>query len=302
MSDETIQQAFTVSSPARLKLSNICGSVDVQPGEDGTISVEATKCLDTGDADRTEVRMTQAEDGGVEVETHFREGWRLLNFSRPCKVDYVVRVPKVCNLKGRCVSSMASVQGLQGDLDIASVSGEVTVKELSGSVKIDTVSGDVVGEKVSGVATLKTVSGQVRLSDSQLASVEGSTVSGDMLLQIPLSDGPYRFHSVSGSVRLVVPADTHCTAEISSVSGRVTTALPLTSHHRSNGKHVAEVQGGGVKVCMNSISGNLWIGLPEGEQSAPPPGQPNRPSRAEVLDRIDRGEITVEEGLAQLNQ
>jgi hypothetical protein len=42
MSTETFEQTFQVVEPARLKLSNIRGSVVIQAGEPGTIHVHAS--------------------------------------------------------------------------------------------------------------------------------------------------------------------------------------------------------------------------------------------------------------------
>ncbi len=115
MSRETVEQAFNVSIPARLKLSNICGSVDIRPGDDGTIRVTAVKNPDTGDAERTEVELSQAADGTVILATHFREGqWVWLFGSRPCQVDYVVKAPRACCLKVKGASNTLVVEGLEG--------------------------------------------------------------------------------------------------------------------------------------------------------------------------------------------
>jgi hypothetical protein len=309
MSEETIQQTFNVpaGAPARLDVSNISGTVEVQPGDEGVIAVTAIKHTHTGDPERTEVIVSQAEDGKVKAEVKYREGWRILGGSKPCQVSFTVRVPPQCSVQASGVSCSVSVHDLEGDFEASSVSGQVTLSQLSGPVKLNTVSGDVDGGCLRGNLQFNTVSGDVRLKESTLESVKGHSVSGDIALQTPLAEGPYTVNSVSGDVRLVVPVDTHCTAHVSAISGRVHTAFPQTAYRRSNGSHVAEIQGGGVPVKLHSVSGDLWIGPAEGEEPAPaqpaqpaPPAQPAGPDRKEVLNRIERGEITVEEGLKLL--
>ena len=306
MSEETIQQTFNVPAGAlaRLEVSNISGSVEVLPGDEGVIAVTAIKHPHTGDLERTEVIILQAEDGKVKAEVKFREGWRILGGSKCCQVSFTARVPRQCSVQANGVSCSISVHDLEGDFDVSSVSGQVSLNELSGPVKLNTVSGDVDGGYLRGNLHFNTVSGDVRLKDSNLPAVTGHTVSGDVALQTQLAEGPYTVNSVSGDLRLVVPVDTHCTAHVSAISGRVHTAFPQTVHHRSNGSHVAEIQGGGVAVKLHSVSGDLWIGPAEGENPAPAqpaqPAQPAGPNRKEVLDRIERGEITVEEGLKLL--
>jgi hypothetical protein len=310
MSEDTIQQTFNVpaGTPARLEVSNISGSVEVLPGDEGVIAVAAIKHPHTGDLERTEVKVSQAEDGKVKAEVKYREGWRILGGSKPCQVSFTIRVPNQCSVQANGVSCSVSVHDLEGNFEVSSVSGQVTLNELSGPVKLNTVSGDVDGGYLRGNLQFNTVSGDVRLKESTLESITGHSVSGDIALQTPLAEGPYTVNSVSGDVRLVVPVDTHCTAHVTGISGRVHTAFPQTAYRRSNGSHVAEIQGGGVPVKLHSVSGDLWMGPAEGETPAPAqpaqpdqPAQPARPDRKDVLDRIERGEISVEEGLKLLS-
>lgn len=315
MSDETIEQTFQVpaDTPARLEVSNISGSVEVLPGEGGVIALTAIKHPHTGDLERTEVMVSQAEDGSVKAEVKYREAWRFLGSSKPCQVSFTVRVPPQCSVNANSVSSSVKIHDLEGSFEVSSVSGQVTLNELSGSVKLNTVSGDVDGEALQGDLQFKTVSGNMRLKESQIPAVTGNTVSGDIALQTPLSEGPYTVHTVSGNVRLIVPVDTHCTAEVKGVSGQVHTGFPQTAYQHRNGSHLAEVQGGGVMVKLHGVSGDLWIGPTEGEKPAEAstpvpepasasdkPAQPAGPNRKEILDKIERGELTVEEGLKLL--
>ena len=260
MSQETIEREFGVDVPARLLVTNIRGSVDVQPGEDGVVLVTAVKRLDTGDPDRTEIEIRQEEDGRVTVKTIYQENiWRLLGQQRPCKVDCTVRVPRACVLKASGVSSRTVVQGLEGEFDIETVSGRVILSDLSGSVKASSVSGRISGERLSGPTEFKSVSGKVALTESHLPTVTGSSVSGDFTLQTPLGKGPYRFKTVSGDVRLILPPETGCTVGFSSMSGRLKTSVPTMRSQRQRHKWYGELQGGGPEVHFNSMSGNLSV-------------------------------------------
>ena len=319
MSQETVEQTFTVTSPARLKLSNISGSVEIRPGDDGMMQVTAVKRTHKGDPQRTQIELSQAADGTVTAATRFNEGWWVwLVGSYPCEVDYTIKAPRACSLKVSGVSNTAVVEGLTGEFTFNSVSGELTLRDLAGPVQIHTVSGSVDGERLAGALHLDSVSGDVRLRECTIPSAEAKTVSGGLDIETALSQGPYHFNSVSGDLRLTVPADTHCTLELHTVSGNISadgqglSALPLSTNARSNGKRVAEVQGGGVRVEMHSVSGGLRIGIPPGAKTLaveprlsprsadPAPEPPKSVDRHTLLERIERGEITVEEGLRLL--
>lgn len=309
MSQEITERSFTVPAPARLKLNNIRGSVDIQPGEDSLLAVTAVKHLDSGDAERTVVEMSQAEGGSVSVTTRFSDkAWMLFNWSKPCKVDYTVRMPRRCSLKVDCVSSSASIRGLEGDFKFSMVSGPLTIQELNGELQASTVSGEISGERLSGPARLKTVSGAIRLRESDMPSANGSTVSGAIWLQTPLGSGPYHFDTVSGNVELVVPPQTGCVVQWKSLSGRFETHLHLDSSQRVNGSRRAEVHGGGPEIHFSSVSGDLLLNpsgdLVEQPVERTPEKQPAKPLsaeyRREVLERVARGEISAEEGLNAL--
>ncbi len=313
MSDETIEKTFQVSSPARLGISNIRGSVTIQPGSEGVIEVKAVKHGNSISASDL-IDLRQDSDGSVRIETRSAEVFfGLLNL--PPKVDYFVRVPQGIQLDVSCISSSLNVSGLSGSFKLKTISGEVEVNDLAGPLKINGVSGDISGARLSGVLDVGTVSGRVKLLQATFPSAEGSTVSGDIVLQTPVSAGPYIFGSVSGSVRLLVPADTRCTAELSTVSGNIHSSLPATSTRMGHGSKVTQVGGGGTTVRLKSVSGSLNFeveGMPAANvsvdpttasappitASAPPAAPPPAPlSTAEILEHIERGEMTVDEAL-----
>jgi hypothetical protein len=59
MSQETIERRFDVTTPAHLTIENVRGSVDVRPDGGEAVTVIAVKHLNTGDPDRTEIRIKQ---------------------------------------------------------------------------------------------------------------------------------------------------------------------------------------------------------------------------------------------------
>jgi DUF4097 and DUF4098 domain-containing protein YvlB len=275
---EKIEKTFTAASLAHLNLTNIRGSVEVRPGEDGTIHVTATKDTNSGDAGRTEIELSQEMDGTVKMATHFPEGaWSWLVGSYPCKVDYVVQTPRKCFLKINGVSCDTLVEGLEGEFSFQSVSGKITLHELTGPVKVNTVSGDmeladltgdlnlktvsgkVSGKRVRGPVQMSTVSGRVAFEESDLAGIEANTVSGGMVYQTSFGEGPYHFNSISGDVEFQVPPETRCSAELRAISGKLSSKIPPTSTSRQNGSQFVDIQGGGFKVTMQSVSGNLSL-------------------------------------------
>jgi len=295
MSIESREFTFNVSSPAKLKLGNICGSVVIEPGEDGIIHVLAVKHPGRGDAERTKIECLQAEDGSVSISTRFSDpGWGFLFGEQVSDVDYVVKAPRQCSLNINGVSNSLKVTGFEGDFAFKTVSGDVTIQSLTGPLNIDSVSGDVSGESLTGPCHFKTVSGDIHLRDSNLESANVKTVSGDVSLQTGLSEGPYKLNAVSGDIHLLVPAASSCNVEMNSISGDFSTNLPVNKSKHSHGNHSARVGTGGVVVTLNSVSGDLMLEC-DGEIS-----QAVEKNSRDILSKVESGELTVEEALSQL--
>jgi hypothetical protein len=338
---ETIERTFNVAGAGRLSVSNVSGTVDIQPGEDGVIQVTAVKHAN-GDADHTQIDIEQGPDGSVTVKTDYQQSIWHFTGHRPCDVDYTVRVPHNCAVQLRCVSSTGAVRGLAGEFNLSMVSGELALADLSGALKLNSVSGDISGERLAGPLKVDMVSGDVELRRSRLGPIEASTVSGNVTLETeaPLANGSQRFHSVSGQVRLIVPPQTRALVQGSSLSGHVQSDLPVTRNQHSGQHWNMELQGGGLEgnrpeIRFDSISGNLMIERGVGGSDASPgiqaAGMQAAPAelpvagtqaaaeaktiadapaatpianaeqtRQDILDRVARGELSVEEAVKLL--
>jgi hypothetical protein len=252
-----------------------------------------------GNREHTVVDIGQAPDGTVTVETRFPDGGRgwlgMLGLRQPCRVDYTVRVPAACAVELSLVESEAYVQGLAGDFSFHTVSGSVRLADLTGSLRVHTVSGNVAGERIvaTGPVHLSTVSGAVTLLASHLPAVTATTVSGGLNLETRLGPGPYVFTSVSGDIRLRVPAATRCSLSLHTQSGRVHSNV-ASSRARASGDALSP------SVRLHSVSGDLWLVAADDAEESPAPATSAAPDRRDVLERIARGELSVEDGVATL--
>jgi DUF4097 and DUF4098 domain-containing protein YvlB len=296
MTQEAIEQTFQVHAPAQLSLANISGSVKILPGESDAITVKAFKNNEEGNSKRTDIEMTQAEDGSVTVKTHYRsESWLSFLSWKSCDVDYEVIVPSDCKLNLSGVSNTVLIQGIAGEMHISTVSGNVNLLDLRGKFEIKSVSGNVTGERLKSELKINTVSGDINFSDSTFQSIDGKTVSGDIYAETSLISGPYYFDSVSGDVCLVVPGESRFRVHSKSLSGDLKSFLPVDR---------ITTQEGGVVIKHHSISGDMII-----KSSQTSVAKPNLESetstvngRIDVLERLARKEISVEEAIQFLNK
>lgn len=296
MSYEKIEQTFNVASPATLKLGNIGGSVDIQAGEDGTIHVLAIRQPGSSNPEHTTIEMLQAEDGSVSINTRFNEDiWNWIWDSQVRDVEYIIKAPRLCSINVSAVSSDLHIEGFEGKFSFKTVSGDMNLGSLTGSFNVETISGDVSGQGLVGDINMKLVSGDANLQASNFPSVNVNTVSGDVVLNTTLVEGPYKFHSVSGDVHLLTPVTSQFNVELHSVSGDFNTNLPLTHSSQSIGRFTASAGTGGARINMNSVSGDLWVKTLSENKNIP------GVNKLDILSRLEKGELSVDEALIQLN-
>lgn len=272
MPEEAVERLFKTPSPARLKLSNISGSVMITGLHADTIHVKARKRPNSGDLERTEIELKQDQDGKVIVTTRYPHDWRFFpGPQKPCDVDYLVEVPVACELEVSGVSNSAEIDNVSGEIAINTINGPITAKTLSGQLTIDTVSAKVRGENLSGPLQLKSVSGGVFLRNSTIDSAGISTVSGNLNLQASLTKGPYHFESISGDLIIEIAQPMGCLVKFKTLSGRFKTDLTIDKETMSPGKREFSLQGGGPEIRYQSISGNLKLFHSHGFNKVPRP-------------------------------
>jgi hypothetical protein len=318
---DEINRSFPVSGTARLNLRNVDGSIDIAAGDADVVSVRAFKHPGPG-ANQTEIEITQDAGGRVTVITHYVEDMiaRLFHprHHGPARVDYTVRLPQTCELDIAFVSGSARLVGLQGEFTLRSVSGLIDLEDLAGRLKVNTVSGPVTAARVrlDSNLTLDTVSANAVFAASTIPAITANSVSGQVRLQTELAAGPYQFRSVSGDVWLAVPSGAGCRVDMHSLSGRLRAGLPASRHTVNGGWTRVEfgAAGSGPDVTFHSASGDLHLVTPEswadgepepqaGEAPPPAPAAPAGPTpsdRLELLDRIARGELSVDEAVNTL--
>jgi len=301
MEHENFHQTFKVTAPAQLKVVNIRGAISLNQGNEEQIEVKATKYIDCSNPEDTTIEISQTEDGSVNVITHyFQDG--ILKLGRPCKVEYEIFAPRNTSTRIKTVSGSATVNAVEGNHMITSVSGPVEIAHISGEIAINTVSGKIVGKDISGPVKYKTASGSIRITESSHPAIKSSSVSGQVIIQSEIGEGPYQFTSVSGSSKLIVPEDTHCSVRAQSVSGHFRTDLNASSKSIKPRSWHVDIAGGGTKIYMKSVSGNLSILSSENSRGEVPSMKTkSHQETMEILRKLEDGELSIEETLAELN-
>ena len=168
------------------------------------------------DVDRVEIT---SKDSMASIHVVTRDHWHM---GMGESTHLIVHVPSQSAVSASLVSSDLHVHGLQGEVRIQTVSGDVS-GEVGGDVHFNGVSGDVkLRAPAAKVIEVKTISGDIQLfaggGAAPLGEVSVTTVSGEAKVELPVL-GHGHFKSVSGdmSVHLGMAENTQIEGE--SVSG-----------------------------------------------------------------------------------
>lgn len=127
-------------------------------------------------------------------------------------------------------------------IDARTKSGRVEVQTSPGSVRLKTASSSIRVDHAGGEVRVASVSGKVRIKDAQgLAAIR--TVSGNIELGLSVA-GEALVETVSGTVRITVPAGARPAARLKTVSGK---------------RQVECDAGDDVEITARSVSGDLLV-------------------------------------------
>ena len=153
---------------------------------------------------------------------------------------------------------MLSIDTVSGEANVTDITAAILKTEsISGRLDLSGVFGDVKVKTVSGGATLKnsaqnavldadTVSGRLELSGYFDKAVINS-VSGGISFTSAIVPASIKADSISGSITIALPADAEISVNHSSVSGRLSSDIPVT------------MEGRGAVINISTVSGSTKI-------------------------------------------
>jgi DUF4097 and DUF4098 domain-containing protein YvlB len=334
--DQTIEKTFTVDGVPRLRVQNVSGETAIRVGEPGQVRVVARKRVKGGSADRAkrllenvEVRIEQ-KGNDIFVEPHLYEqerSWLDLFRGKRFRVDFEITVPRETAVSVQTVSGDLDLNGTRGPARVESVSGDVNIEDLQGPMRIKSVSGDVQCTDYVGSVEGSSVSGDVDIR-GRVRNCELHTVSGDISVDLEPEAGgrDCRLKTISGDVEVGLLTSS-CVCDYHTASGDLECEAPARIIREGRKDRTVIIGDGRSHLTVKTVSGDLTIkpasssvheepaahdeAEPEAEaesesdrdpEQTAPVAPPQTARVRDLLERLAKGEVSVDEVAAKLDE
>jgi DUF4097 and DUF4098 domain-containing protein YvlB len=263
-SDTTI----AVPAGASLTVNNFGGAIVVHAWNQNRVKVHA----EHGSRGRIEVSLL---GNTVTVKASSRMG-------APSVVDFDITVPQdmaltlggtyteiqVDGVKGaisaETVDGSIEVRGGSGIITLHSIQGSVTLADAVGRIEVNSVNESVELSNVSGQIKAETTNGDVSLTGVKSASVEATTINGDVLYEGTITDGgTYTFNSHNGDITVSVQEGANVTISVATANGDIDASFPLPLQRTDRGhRYTFKLGSGSARMEAESFQGDIQLRRP----------------------------------------
>jgi DUF4097 and DUF4098 domain-containing protein YvlB len=180
----------------------------------------------------------------------------------------------------KAASARITVEGVTGELDLASVSGDIQVSGAPRVVTAESMDGTIDVQGDAAITRAKTADGPIRLSgpggDLTVSSVSGAiqlrasrdvisarieSVTGRVTFEGPVSEeGNLDIQTHEAPITLALPGNQGATLDIAAFSGKVVNGFPDARRATAAGQPVRyTLRGGGAHITVRSLKGGVTI-------------------------------------------
>ncbi len=255
-------QILDVEGVRRLRVQVVAGRVDVVTHDDPDGTGKARVEVHAVRGRPLEVTL---RDGELAVGYSFTlGGWeafldKIRTFTDRDSVDVHISVPRHVGVRLGTVGADALVAGVDQDVSVSTVSGQLATDSTRGALHGNTVSGEIVVRDHEGDLRLNTVSGNLTASGA-LTRVTANSVSGDLTLDVRDTHTAVVVSSVSGDVTVRLPEGAGVRVEARSASGRaVVDGFEHRAPSRGAATHVEAPGTGPSVISTTSVSGHVTV-------------------------------------------
>jgi DUF4097 and DUF4098 domain-containing protein YvlB len=236
-------------------LSNINGSVTIDPSSDNSVHVRAEK-LPHRDGDIRDVSFVVIQNGGdvrictltydddrCDEDGLHSSGDHNRRRERNVEVKYTVQVPRGVRVAAGTVNGSMTVRGVGAEVRANTVNGGLEVRDASGQVTAHTVNGNVNVTTNAGPVNASTVNGSITARMDALAR-----------------DGDMKFSTVNGGITVETPSSLDANVSLNTMFGGISSDFPVQLSGKFGPRHAEGTIGrGGRRISMNTVNGSVEL-------------------------------------------
>lgn len=236
---------YTPKVKNRVEIVNVLGEITLKNASGNAITVESDFNIDRPErAEGLKLLGTKEDNTNLGLSVTEENG--------------VVSIQGVTNKVKDYRYTISIPEGIEVRLDYNSpfANSDIAVDSYKGSFEIITLSANVKLSNCTGPFTVNSISGDVEAVFSSVNQSEPTSLA-----------------SVSGLIDVTIPTDSKATFEISNITGNIYNNLDLKSQSKEDKDSRADglgtirrhdgnsytMNGGGQKVILNSVSGNIYL-------------------------------------------
>ena len=242
VAQDTKKFELSVNNPenSKFELVNLAGDVIITANSSNKIIIEASgiepnperaeglKRVGSGGEDNTGTGLSYSKNGNTFSLTGA--------VSMTSDIKYKISVPKSLKIYielGMFNQGDLEITGLNSDLELDVKTSDIKLRDITGPTVISSLSGDI---------------------DAVFSKVNQTS--------------PFSIKAISGDMDISLPANTPANMELSSMSGGIYTDFDIKTDdnnsddltHIGGGSKVrSKINGGGVKIVVSAISGNIYL-------------------------------------------
>ncbi len=265
---ETVTRVVPADPDVSIRIFNLAGSTHISGWDGDSVRVRATVPRGAG-----RFFIGGAHAGiklGVESEERLDAPGAQLE----------IQVPRRARVWVKAASARITVEGVTGELDLASVSGDIQVSGAPRVVTAESMDGTIDVQGDAAITRAKTADGPIRLSgpggDLTVSSVSGAiqlrasrdvisarieSVTGRVTFEGPVSEeGNLDIQTHEAPITLALPGNQGATLDIAAFSGKVVNGFPDARRATAAGQPVRyTLRGGGAHITVRSLKGGVTI-------------------------------------------
>lgn len=268
-SEENINKQIEATPGGKLIVDVEFGTIDVAPGTDNQVALEAQRKIDFGDEAREKeyfsaVPVTITKDGNVitvRARASKQKNWWNFGHSET-HGQYTIHVPKTFDTDLRSDNGDVSVGGIAGSTTVKTSSGKLAFKHLEGILNANTSGGSIGVEDCRGPTRVETSGGHITVADGT-GTLDAKTSGGRIEVrnfsgntQVKTSGGSLELQRISGkivgntsggSIHATIPADVVGDVKLQTSAGNIDVSLSAAAT---------------VDIDARTSGGEIFSGLP----------------------------------------